>query len=76
MPHVPRVLLQWDNKELGISAQELDEAMAEEDPPVFLRNVHYYNYYTNKEWRLIDTFYLRPAELNIVAERIKKIFKR
>jgi dTDP-4-amino-4,6-dideoxygalactose transaminase len=76
MPHVPRVLLQWDKEELGISAQELDEAMAAEDPPVFLRNVHYYNYYTNKEWRLIDTFYLRPVEFNIITERIKEIFSR
>jgi len=74
MPHVPRILLQWNREELALSAQELDEAMAEEDPPVFLRNVHYYNYYTNKEWRLIDTYYLRPIELSIIAERINKIF--
>jgi L-seryl-tRNA(Ser) seleniumtransferase len=76
MPHVPRVLLKWDREELGLSAYELDDAMAEEDPPVFLRNVHYYDYYTDKEWRLIDTYYLRPVEINIIAERLKGIMKR
>ncbi len=74
MPRVPRVLLQWNRSELGLSASMLDVAMAEEDPPIFLRNVHYYNYYTNKEWRLIDTYYLRPEEPPIISQRIKKIF--
>lgn len=76
MPHVPRVLLQWNRNELGLSASELDAAMAEEEPPIFLRNVHYYNYYTNKEWRLIDTYYLRPEEPSIIAQRIKKILQK
>ena len=76
MPHVPRVLLQWDHDKIGFSANELDEYMAEEDPPIFLRNIHYYNYYSNKEWRLIDTYYLRPEELPLIAQRIKKIFKK
>jgi len=76
MSHVPRVLLQWNQSELGITASELDMAMAEEDPPIFLRNVHYYNYYTNKEWRLIDTYYLRPEEPPIIANRIKKVFEK
>jgi hypothetical protein len=74
MPHVPRVLLQWNRSELGLSASMLDAAMAEEEPPIFLRNTHYYNYYTNKEWRLIDTYYLRPEEPPIITQRIKKIF--
>ena len=72
MPHVPRVLLQWNRSELGITASELDNAMAEDDPPIYLRDTHYFNYYTNKEWRLIDTYYLRPEEPPIIAERIKK----
>ena len=76
MSHVPRVLIQWSLSKNGISATELDEAMAEEDPPIFLRNIHYYDYYTNKEWRLIDTYYLRPEETSITAKRIKKIFNR
>jgi len=74
MPHVPRVLMQWDANEMGMTAEELDEAVARDDPPIFLRNVHYYNYYTDKDWRLIDTFYLRPPEKVVVAERIKRAF--
>jgi L-seryl-tRNA(Ser) seleniumtransferase len=76
MPHVPRVLLQWNGSELGFTASELDEAMAEDDPPIFLRDTHYFNYYTNKEWRLIDTYYLRPEEPPIIAERIKTAFEK
>jgi L-seryl-tRNA(Ser) seleniumtransferase len=76
MPHVPRVLLQWDQSEFKLTAGELDEEMAKGDPPIFLRNIHYYNYYTNKEWRLIDTYYLSPVELPIVADRIKKVFNK
>jgi len=74
MPHVPRVLIEWDAKKIGLTATELDGHMAEEDPPVFLRDVHYFDYYTNKQWRLIDTFFLRPPEVEIVVERIKRAF--
>lgn len=74
MPHVPRVLVEWDQKELGLTALDLDNAMAEDDPPIFLRDTHYYDYYTNKEWRLIDTFFLRSPEEEIIVERMKKFF--
>ena len=74
MPHVPRVLVEWDQKELGLTALDLDKAMTEDDPPIFLRDTHYYDYYTNKEWRLIDTFFLRSPEEKIIVERMKKIF--
>jgi seryl-tRNA(Sec) selenium transferase len=76
MPHVPRVLVEWDSKELGLTAHELDKTMAEDDPPIFLRDTHYYDYYTNKEWRLIDTFFLRSPEEKIIVERIKKFFTK
>jgi uncharacterized pyridoxal phosphate-dependent enzyme len=76
MPHVPRVLLEWDGTDLGLKAKDLDKAMCEEDPPIFLRHSLYANYYTNKEWRLIDTFYLRDGEPDIVIERIRRIFSR
>ncbi len=56
MPHVPRVRFEWDQKKVGLSAQDVDNLMAKEDPPVALRKGIYYNYYTNKSWRLIDTF--------------------
>lgn len=74
MPHVPRVLLEWDRDKIGFSGKDLDIAISVEDPPIFLRNRHYFNYYTNKEWRLIDTFYLREDEKKIVSERLRKIF--
>jgi uncharacterized pyridoxal phosphate-dependent enzyme len=75
MPHVPRVRLEWDPKEMGVSSEEVDDFMAKEDPPVFLRKGIYFNYYTNKDWRLIDTFYLRPGEEKIVADRLQRIFE-
>lgn len=75
MPHVPRVRFEWDQKKVGLSAQDVDNLMAKEDPPVALRKGIYYNYYTNKSWRLIDTFFLRSGEEKIVAERLKRIFR-
>lgn len=74
MPKVPRVLLQWDATALNLSPKELDAEMAREDPPIFLKERHYENYYTNKAWRIIDTYHLRPGEERIIAERLRKIF--
>ncbi len=74
MPHVPRVLLEWDGHKLGKKAEALDEWMAKHDPPVFLRNVHYHNYYSNVEWRMVDTFFLRSSEEQIVVNRILEFF--
>jgi len=74
VPHVPRVLIRWSREKMGVSAEELDAAVARDDPPVYLRNVHYYDYYTDKEWRLIDVFYLRPEEERIVVDRILEAF--
>ncbi len=73
VPHVPRVLMQWDPAELRLTAEQLDEAMAAEDPPVFLKERHYENYYTNEDWRIIDTYFLREGEAQIVAQRLKRI---
>lgn len=75
VPHVPRVLMRWNKERMGISAEELDAAAARDDPPVYLRNVHYYDYYTDKEWRLIDVFYLRAEEERIVVDRIIEAFR-
>lgn len=74
VPHVPRVRLQWDASKLGFTAAGLDEGMAREDPPVFLRNAYYFDYHTNKDWRLIDPFFLRDDEAKIVAARLRRIF--
>jgi uncharacterized pyridoxal phosphate-dependent enzyme len=75
MPYVPRVRIQWNLKEIGFSAKDMDKYLAKDDPPIFLRRGIYHDYYTNKEWRLIDTFYLRKEEEKIVADRIKQLFK-
>jgi uncharacterized pyridoxal phosphate-dependent enzyme len=75
VPHVPRVLIQWDPANLRLTAAELDQAMAAEDPPIFLKERHYENYYTNKAWRIIDTYFLREGEPQIVAQRLKRIMK-
>lgn len=76
MPHVPRVKVSWDRKSLGLSGADVDRMMAEDDPPVFLRRGIFFDYYTNKEWRLIDTFYLRDGEGKIVAERMRRILTK
>ncbi len=72
-PHVPRVLLEWDAKELGFTAGDVDEAMAKEDPPIFLRSGKYFSYFSNKEWRQVDTYYLREGEWQMVADRLRRV---
>ena len=76
MPHVPRVKVSWDKKAKGFSGSDVDRLMAKDDPPVFLRKGIFFDYYTNKEWRLIDTYYLRDGEDKIVAERMKSILSK
>ena len=75
-PHVPRVLIQWDAKELGLTGVDVDEAMAVEEPPIYLRSQKYHNYFTNREWRQVDTYYLRPSEELIVSERLRRVLTR
>ena len=75
-PYVPRVLIQWDAGELGLTGVDVDEAMAVENPPIYLRSQKYHNYFTNKEWRQVDTYYLRPSEELIVAERLRRVLTR
>lgn len=76
MPHVPRVKLEWDQSATGFSGTDLDAYMAKEDPPVALRNIIYFDYYTNKAWRLIDTYYLRDEEVALIIDRLKRIFSK
>jgi hypothetical protein len=75
VPHVPRVLVEWDPKKIKLSEKDMDKAMAMEDPPVYLKERHYSNYTTNKAWRIIDTYFLRSGEEEIIAERMKRILK-
>lgn len=74
VPHVPRVKIEWDMDVIKLEPSQLDKAIAAEDPPIFLRDRDYYSYYTNKAWRIVDTYFLRDEELEIVIDRLKKIF--
>lgn len=74
MPRVPRVKIEWDLKNINLTSSELDEAIAENDPPIILRGIHYYSYYTNNPWRLIDTYFLRDGEEDVIIDRVKKLF--
>ena len=73
-PRVPRVLFQWDKEKLPITGVQLDEALQAGDPPIFIRNSKYYNYFTNREWRQIDPFFLRDEEVDIVVDSVKRVF--
>jgi len=73
---VPRVLVKWDSRKVGLTAEELDEEMAVDDPPVFLKERHYSDYTSSKAWRIIDTYFLRPGEDTIIVERMKRILKK
>ncbi len=72
-PRVPRVLIRWDPKETGITGRDVDRALAEGDPPIFIRSGKYYDYFTDRDWRQIDPFYLREGEAEIVASRMRGI---
>ena len=73
-PKVPRVLFQWDSEKIPLTDVQLDEALSKEDPPIFLRKSKYHNYFTNKNWRQIDTYFLRDEEVEIVIDSINKFF--
>jgi len=72
-PHVPRVRVQWNPVERKLTSEQVDAAMAEEEPPVVLRTGIYFDPLTNKASRLIDTYYLRDGEEEIVAGRLRRI---
>lgn len=76
MPHVPRVKIEWDKRTMGFSGADLDAYMTKEDPPVALRNIIYFDYYTDKAWRLIDTYYLRDEEVALIIERLTRTFSK
>ena len=61
---------------IKLEPSQLDKALADEDPPIILRGKkgNYYSYYTNEAWRIVDTYFLREEEVEIVINRLKKIF--
>ncbi len=75
-PHVPRVRIQWNATDQKLTPEQVDKAMAEEDPPVVLRAGIYFDPFTDRASRLIDTYYLREGEEKIVAERLRRTLLR
>lgn len=73
--HVPKVQIEL-HRELGITAKELDKAMAEEDPPIILRPPRIRGAYCSREIRLVDPYFLRGNEEKIVAKRLKRVLQK
>ena len=71
---VPRVRIEWDAGELGISGADLDKILAAEDPPIKIRAAMYGSMQTPDQVRTIDTYLLRDSEVEIVKDRVRKAF--
>lgn len=76
MAHVPRVLLEWE-RDAGFPPEELQTVMATEDPPVALRGALFWSggFGEPRHRTLIDTYFLRPGEDAIIAERLARAFR-
>ena len=57
---------------------DIEDFMASEDPPVALRGGSMWSggFGSPKCRIMIDTYYLRPGEDEIITERIKRAFKQ
>jgi L-seryl-tRNA(Ser) seleniumtransferase len=72
---VPRVLFEWDAASVGFDAAKLDALLAAGDPPIKLRQPRMTQGVTNSKCiRLVDLYFLRPGEPELVIERIKQAF--
>jgi D-glucosaminate-6-phosphate ammonia-lyase len=69
-PRVPRVLMEWDIEVTGFNAAELDITLRTEKPEIFLKERHYADYYSNKAWRIIDTYCLNPEQDDFLIKKI------
>ena len=69
-PRVPRVLLEWNTEVTGFNAAELDMALKTEMPEILLKERHYADYYSNKAWRIIDTYCLNAEQDDLLVKRI------
>ena len=75
-PKVPRVRLEWDASAVGFDASKLDTMMAAGDPPIKLRppKMTQASVTNSNSVRLVDTFFLRAGEPEIVIDRIRQAF--
>jgi L-seryl-tRNA(Ser) seleniumtransferase len=77
-PYVPRVAVEWDAAAAGFDAAGLDRLLAEGDPPIKLRppRMTQANATSSRCIRLIDTYFLREGDAEILVARIKEAFDR
>ena len=68
---VPRVWLTLDEKTLGITVEEVSNALREGDPCIYTRG-----HYRGAGILLVDVQVLRPGEEKIVAEKLKQVLTR
>ena len=73
---VPKVYMEWDTETFGFDANNLDQKMAAQSPPISLRppRLTQSNTINSRCIRLIDTYMLRDGEEAIVATGIRKTF--
>ncbi|HZP78512.1 MAG TPA: hypothetical protein VFB45_20375 [Pseudolabrys sp.] len=72
---VPRVMLEWDARSVGFDGGKLDALMAAGEPPIRLRPPRMTQGVTNSNSvRLIDLYFLRPGEPELVVECVKQAF--
>lgn len=69
-PRVPRVLMEWDPEVTGFNAAELDMALKSEKPEILLKERHYADYYSNKAWRIIDTYCVNSGQDDLLVKKI------
>ena len=65
--HVPHVVVNWSEADLGLSSQEAVAKLLEGDPPVAVSR-------TGEGQLRISMWMLRPGQDAVVAERVKSLF--
>ena len=65
--HVPHVVVNWSEGDLGLTSQEAVAKLLEGDPPVAVSR-------TGEGQLRISMWMLRPGQDAVVAERVKSLF--
>ena len=77
MAHVPRVKVEWDSAALELSLRDLEEHLAEGDPPVVVATSSCtYNHYSSRPACILDTTHLSGDQPKIVVDRLREAFLR